>query len=142
MNRFEITEHTGYSTSWIFLAVLFVAGIIVWFTFSAVAALIIAAVGLVLTAFFRLKGKKRIGGQLELNEKGMIFYEEDQARCIAFNEIKYVKFTKRLGVGQFFVIETTVGNKRTLNPEEYERGDQLRERLIRSFDMHNCKIIS
>lgn len=140
MNRFDITEKTGYSGAWIIMFILFVAGIVVWFAFSAVAALIIALAGMLVSLFFRLRGKKRVGHSLELNDRGMVFYEEEQARCIAFSEIKQIKFSRIPGKKDVFIIETTVGNKRALNPEDYENGGVLRARLEESFTAYNCRI--
>lgn len=141
MNRFDITEKTGYSGAWIIMFILFVAGIVVWFAVSAIAALIIAAAGMLLSLLFRLRGKKRIGQSLEINDRGMVFYEEEQARCIAFSEIKQIKFSKVPGKRGVYIIETTVGNKRTLNPEDYENGGVLKARLQESFTAYNCRII-
>ncbi|MEN6388927.1 MAG: hypothetical protein ABFD04_00805 [Syntrophomonas sp.] len=142
MNRFDITEKTGYSGAWIIMFILFLAGIVVWFAFSAIAALLIAAAGMLVSLFFRLRGKKRVGQSIELNDRGMVFYEEEQARCIAFSEIKQITFSKIPGKKDVYIIETTVGNKRTLNPEDYENGGVLRTRLQESFTAYNCRIIS
>lgn len=142
MNRFDISEKTGYSGAWIVMFILFAAGIVVWLAFSAMAAFIIAAVGMLFSLFFRLRGKKRVGRSLEINDRGMIFYEEEQARCIAFSEIKQIKYSRIPGQKDVFVIETTVGNKRTLNPYDYENGGLLRNRLQESFAAYNCRIIS
>ncbi|MEN6350300.1 MAG: hypothetical protein ABFD08_13000 [Syntrophomonas sp.] len=142
MNRFDITEKTGYSGAWIIMSILLLAGIVVWFAVSAVAALVIAAVGMLVSLFFRLRGKKRVGRSIELNDRGMVFYEEEQARCIAFSEIKQIKFSRMPGKRDVYIIETTVGNKCTLNPEEYENGGVLRTRLEQSFTAFNCRIIS
>lgn len=141
MNRFDITEKTGYSGTWMVLLVIFVSGIVVWFAFSALAALVIAAVGMLVSIFFRLRGKKRIGHSIELNDRGMVFYEEEQARCIAFSEIKQIKYSRVPGQKDVYIIETKVGNKRTLNPEDYENGGVLRTKLEQSFTAYNCRII-
>lgn len=142
VNRFDITEKTGYSGAWVIMFILLVAGIVVWFAFSALAALIIAAAGMLVSLFFRLHGKKRVGHSLEINDRGMVFYEEEQARCIAFSEIKQIKFSRMPGKKDVYIIETTLGNKRTLNPEDYENGGVLRARLQESFTAYNCPIIN
>lgn len=142
MTHFEITERTGYSTAWVFLAVLLVAGIVAWWLISAFATLIIAGVGLAVSVFFRLRGKKKVGAKLELNDKGITFYDAEQIRCIAFSEIKHIKYSKLPGMEECFTIVTTVGNKRTLNPEDYENGDVLKEKLMQRFSAYNCRILT
>ncbi|HWP95650.1 MAG TPA: hypothetical protein VN426_02290 [Syntrophomonadaceae bacterium] len=142
MSRFEITEKTSYSSAWILLFVLFLAGIVVWLTGWPRVALGIAVVGLVAAALSRLRGKKKVGNHLELNDKGIIFWDPAETRCIAFNEIKSVKYSRFMGIGEeTFLIETTVGTKKTVKPQEYENCDQLRERLRKSFNEFNCNIV-
>ncbi len=142
MSRFEITESTGYSSSWIVMALLFVAGIVIWLAVSALAALMIALIGIATAAFFRLRGRKRIGDHLELNDRGMVFCEAGELRCIAFNEIKIIKRTRHTPWGEeSFLIETRIGNKKSLNPQDYEQWEQLRERLLRSFAEYECRML-
>lgn len=139
MPRFEITEKTGYSGAWVFLFLLFIAGVVLWLCGWTWAALGIAVFGLLAAGYFRLRGKKKVGGHLELTDNGIIFWDEEETRCIAFNEIKYVKYSRFLGVGEeTYLIETTVGRKRALKIQDYENCEQLREHLNRKFEAFEC----
>ena len=91
LSRYEVTDKTRFTDSWIWLALLLIAGFIVWRTVSSLAALIIALVGIIIIGLIYRSSKQHIGNTIEINDQAMIFQDEDQQSCIAFNEIKKVK---------------------------------------------------
>jgi hypothetical protein len=123
------------------LALLFISGIIVWVKVSALAAMVTALAGFGAAAFIRFGGRKRGGGHIELNDRGITFCEDGEFRCIAFTEIKRIKKTKSGWGEESFLIETRVGNKKSLNLQDYERWELLRERLLKSFAEYECRIL-
>ena len=137
LSRYEVTDKTNYTDSWIWLTLLLIAGFIVWRTVSSLAALIIALGGIIIIGLIYRSSKKNIGNTVEITEQAMIFMDGDQQSCIAFNEIKKVKtnrFISLLG-GPTFVIETSTGKKRWLQPAYYHNGEKLREELNRHLNV-------
>ncbi len=139
MKRYEISGKSWYPNTWIWLALLFLAALLVWKTVSSLYAASIAALGLVIMIFMDKRGKKRVGDYIELNDKGMIFCESNAHHCIAFNEIKKIKESKVMTGDPAYVIETTVGNKKRLQPDDYENGSELRDELKKNFKAHNVR---
>ncbi|WP_054697743.1 hypothetical protein [Syntrophomonas palmitatica] len=139
MKRYDVSEKSWYPSSWVWLALLFLAGLLVWRTVSSLYAAAIAAAGLIIMIFTNQRGKKRVGDYIELNDKGMVFCESGQHHCIAFSEIKTIKKTGITG-DPAYMIETTVGNKKRLQPDDYENGAELRDELEKCFAAHNCRL--
>lgn len=131
LSRYEVTDQTRFTDSWIWLTLLLIAGIIVWRTVSSLAALIIALAGIIIIGLIYRSSKQHIGNTVEITEQAMIFKDGDQQSCIAFNEIKKVKTNRFLSLlgGPAFVIETSTGKKRWLQPDNYNNGEKLREEL-------------
>jgi len=131
LSRYEVTDQTRFTDSWIWLTLLLIAGIIVWRTVSSLAALIIALAGIIIIGLIYRSSKQHIGNTVEITEQAMIFKDGDQQSCIAFNEIKKVKTNRFLSLlgGPAFVIETSTGKKRWLQPDDYNNGENLRQEL-------------
>jgi len=140
LHRYSISEKSWYSESWLWLAALFIAAILAWVFFSPLYTLGIAGLGFAISLFLRSRGKKRVGDYIELTDKGIIFGESGDHSCIAYNEIKTIKFSRSWLPSQpAFLLETRIGNKKKLQPDDYENGDELREQLNRGFTTFNCK---
>ena len=124
MRRYSISEKSWYSESWIWLGALFVIAILAWIFFSPLYTLAIAGLGLVILLIIRFRGKKRVGDYIELTEKGILFCESGAHSCIAYNEIKNIKYSSSWLPGDpAFLLETSIGNKKKVQPDEYENGD-------------------
>lgn len=138
MTRYEGTENK-YSDAWIWLVLLLVIGFIIWRLFSALAAFGIALFGLIILVIIRTKGKKRSGDYIEVSDKSLTIGQNGQHFCITFNEIKKIKTSRIFSLlGEpAFVIETSTGTKRWLQPDDYENGQQLREQLNKRFEEFN-----
>lgn len=142
MRRYVISEKSWQSESWIWLGALFIMAILAWIFLSPLYTLGIAALGLLLASLIRLKGKKRIGDFIELTDNGIIFCEAGDHSCIAYNEIKSIKLSSSWLPGDpAFLLETTIGNKRKLQPDDYDNGGELRNHLHANFNAFDCKFI-
>lgn len=140
MRRYDISEKSWYSDSWLWLGILFVAAILAWVFLSPVYTMAIAGVGLVMLLIIKSQGKKRIGNYIELTDNGITFCEAGEHSCIAYNEIKYIKCSSSWMPGDpAFLLETRIGNKKKVQPDDYENGDELRRLLNESFTAFNCK---
>lgn len=140
MRRYIISEKSWYSESWIWLGALFIMAIMAWIFLSPLYTLAIAALGLILALFIRIKGRQRVGDYIELTDNGIIFCEAGGHSCIAYNEIKYIKLSKSWLPGDpAFLLETSIGNKKKLQPDDYEKGDELRKQLNTYFKTFECK---
>lgn len=141
LRRYTISEKSWYSESWIWLALLFIAAILAWKFLSSTYTVAIAGAALIILLFIRSRGTKRIGDYIELTDNGIIFCEAGEHSCIAFNEIKLIKHSRSLLPGDpAILLETSIGNKKKLQPDDYENGGELRQKLSESFTAFNCKI--
>lgn len=131
MTRYEISDNSWHSDAWVWLVLLLIAGFAVWRLLSSLAALGIALMGLILIVVIRYKGKKRVGDYVEIDDKVIIIGEKDENFCITFDEIKKVKSSRILSLlGEpAFIIETSTGTRRWLQPDDYENGASLRKQL-------------
>ncbi|MGE5389464.1 MAG: hypothetical protein ACM3PE_00195 [Deltaproteobacteria bacterium] len=142
MRRYIVSEKSWYSESWLWLGALFIIAILAWIFLSPLYTIAIAALGLVMATIIRSKGKKRIGDYVELTDNGIIFCEAGDHSCIAYNEIKNIKLSSSwLPSDPAFLLETSIGNKKKLQPDDYENGDELREMLNANFKAFECKFI-
>lgn len=140
MRRYTISEKSWYSESWIWLALLFFAAILVWIFLSPLYTMAIAGVAVIILLVIKSRGRRRIGDYIELTDNGIIFCEAGEHSCIAYNEIKLIKFSRSLVPGDpAFLLETSIGNKKKLQPDDYENGAELRQHLNESFTAFNCK---
>lgn len=139
VHRYEVTEKSWYSESWVWLGGLFILAILAWIFLSPLYTLGIAALGLLITILIRFRGKKRVGDYIELTDNGIIFGESGEHSCIAYNEIKYITYARSWPGEPAFQLETTVGNKKKLQPDDYENGDELRQQLNKNFKLFNCR---
>ena len=139
MKRYEISAKSWYPNTWVWLALLFLAALLVWKTVSSLYAAAMAGLGLLVMVFADKRGQKRVGDYIELNDKGMVFCESGQHHCIAFNEIKKIKAARSILGEPAYVIETTIGNKKRLQPDDYENGPELRDELKKNFENHNVR---
>lgn len=139
MTRYEVTEKTRYSDNWIWLLLLLIIGFAVWRLYSPLAGLAIAVLGLAILLYSRSRGQKRVGDYVEVSDKTIIWGQNGESWCVTFSEIKKVKTNrlKSLFSGPSFVIETSTGTKRWLQPDDYENGDQLRQELVQRFEQLN-----
>lgn len=139
LTRYEVTEKTHYSNNWIWLLLLLVIGFAVWRLYSALAAFGIALAGLAILMFLRSKGQNQVGDHVELNDNALILGQNGESSCIDFGEIKKVKTSLILSLlsGPVFIIETSTGNKRRIQPDDYENGQQLRDELNQRFKHFN-----
>lgn len=141
MRRYVVSEKSWYSESWLWLGALFIIAILTWKFLGPLYPLAIAAAGLVLASLIKIRGKRRVGDYIELTDNGIVFCEAGDHSCIAYNEIKNIKFaTSWLPGDPAFLLETTIGNKRKLQPDDYENGSELREQLNASFQAFACKL--
>ncbi|MGR6837516.1 hypothetical protein [Syntrophomonas erecta] len=139
MNRYYVTEKSWHSEVWIWFALLLIAGFFIWRVFSPLAAMPVALLGILLLLFIKYKGQKKVGDLIEINDKGMTFSRGGEQSCIAFNEIKSIKESRNLPVGpNYYIIQTGNGNKCKLQPDEYENGMELRDKLQHNFEKNNC----
>lgn len=142
LRRYIVSEKSWYSESWLWLGALFIIAILAWIFLSPLYTIAIAALGLVMATIIRSKGKKRIGDYVELTDNGIIFCEAGDHSCIAYNEIKNIKLSSSwLPSDPAFLLETSIGNKKKLQPDDYENGDELREMLNANFKAFECKFI-
>jgi len=140
LRRYVVSEKSWYSESWLWLGALFISALLVWKFFGSIYALAIAALGLFLASMIRFRGKKRVGDYIELTDTGIVFGEAGDHSCIAYNEIKNIKLAKSWLPGDpAFLLETSIGNKKKLQPDDYENGNELREQLNASFQAFECK---
>ena len=139
VTRYEVTEKTRYSDEWIWLLLLLVIGFVVWRLVSSLAALGIAIAGLIIVMGLRSKGQKRVGDYVELDDKAIILGQNGETYCITFAEIKKVKTSRLRSLlgGPSFIIETSTGTRRWVQPDDYENGEQLREKLTQCFEQLN-----
>lgn len=140
MRRYVISERSWYSESWLWLGALFIIAILAWKFFGPFYTLAIAALGLLLASFIKIRGKRRVGDYIELTDNGIVFCEAGDHSCIAYNEIKKIKLANSWLPGDpAFLLETSVGNKKKLQPDDYENGGELRDQLNTSFQTFACK---
>ena len=139
MAIYKVTEKTGYSSSWILLAVLFIAAVLGWLL-SPLYTLVMAIIGFIAAGYFRKQGKKIIGDQIEITDKGITFTQGDHSNCVAFNEIKNIKEMRKLFSDPFYQITTKQQNSYKLQPEYYEDGDIMRDKLLQAFAKYDCVI--
>ncbi|MDD3852045.1 MAG: hypothetical protein PHD40_00140 [Syntrophomonadaceae bacterium] len=137
LSRYEVTDKTRFTDSWIWLTLLLIVGFIVWRTVSSLAALSIALAGMIIIGLIYRSSKQHVGNTVEITDQAMIFKDADQQSCIAFNEIKKVKTNRLLSLlgDPAFIIETSTGKKRWLQPDDYNNGEKLREELNRHLNV-------
>ncbi|MDR1616729.1 MAG: hypothetical protein LBR98_06930 [Syntrophomonadaceae bacterium] len=138
MNIFKITDKSGYSVSWILLTVIFILVVLFWKFGSPVIALLLSLGGALTAAASWRQGKKRIGEQIELTEQGIVFTKGDDIRCISYEEIKSVKEENSFARKPCFTIKTYQSSVK-LQPDFYENGKELREKLLSAFKKFNCR---
>jgi len=132
MKRYTVTAASRHSVNWLPLLILLIAGIVAWHFISSLVALVLAALGLIIVTWQNRQGKKRLGDYVEVLETGLLFCEGGQSSCIAYSEIKEVQQRKLFGPPAY-IINTAVGNKKRLQPDNYEDGSMLREQLVEHF---------
>lgn len=139
LTRYEISDNSWHSDAWIWLVLLLAAGFAVWRLLSPLAALGIALLGLLLIVVIRYKGKKRVGGYVEVDDKIIIIGEKGENYCITFDEIKKVKTSRIFSLlGEpAFIIETSTGTRRWLQPDDYENSASLRKQLTQQLEKIN-----
>ena len=139
-NTFKVTERTGYSGAWVALATMFLLALVAWWVVTPVLTLIIALLGIIGTSFYWKQGKKILGDQIELTEKGFTIKQGDEYRCVAYAEIDAIKETKQVFVEKYYQIKTRNNNTFTIKPENYENGEEMRKKLNEAFVKYNCEI--
>lgn len=139
MNTYRVTDRTGYSGSWVLFAVLFILAILAWVYISPLGTLGIAAIGFIATGFNWWQGKKIVGDQIELTAEGIIFVHGSDSNCIAYNEIKSIKEARTWFSEPFYQIKTARSTVK-LQPENYENGDVMRQKLQEAFAQFNCPV--
>ena len=132
MKRYSITATSRHSVNWLPLLILLIVGVAAWHFVSSLVALGLAALGLLIVIWQSRQGKKRVGDYVEVLETGILFCEAGQSSCIAYSEIKEVQQRKLFGPPAY-IISTSVGNKKHLQPDDFEDGARLREQLAERF---------
>jgi hypothetical protein len=138
MDIFKVTDKSGYPVSWILLAIIFVLVILFWKSHFPVIALALSLGGALTAAVSWRKGRKRIGEQIELTEQGIVFTKGDDIRCVSYEEIKSVKEENSFAQKTCFTIKTYQSSIK-LQPDFYENGKELREKLLNAFKKFNCR---
>lgn len=139
VTRYEITEKTRYSDNWIGLLLLLIIGFAIWRLYSPLAGLGIAVLGLIMVINIRWGGRKRVGDYVEVDDKAIIIGQKGENSCVSFSEIKKVKTSRMKSwfSAPAFVIETSTGTIRWVQPDDYQNGEQLRDELTRRFEQLN-----